>query len=223
MSYILEALKKADQERKQGELPDLKSISPASTGAGEKSRSTIWLIAAIAIAAAILWFRPWQQPQQIVQPSQPLTFKQTEKPLEEAPQATTLQSEATRVIEPKQVHEERDNPVDKTSEALPEKRQPVTEAKNGATAESGGELTRNLPTIMELPAHIRNALPTISISGHIYDESPAGRMIIINDRVLREGRSIDDKLSIHEITGNGVILDYAGTLFFMSPFDAWPQ
>lgn len=68
MSYILDALKKSEQERQQGRVPDLTSapivIGRASTGAGASRRP--YLIAAVvllATAGALIWVRPWQSGQ----------------------------------------------------------------------------------------------------------------------------------------------------------------
>lgn len=53
MSYILEALKKADQERIVGKVPDLDSVHDQVRPAGRKSR-WIWILAALLVVNGIL-------------------------------------------------------------------------------------------------------------------------------------------------------------------------
>jgi general secretion pathway protein B len=71
MSYILEALKKSELERQQGRVPDLTSapivIGHASVD-GAASRRPLFFAAIVllAVAGALIWWRPWQQGGQAV-------------------------------------------------------------------------------------------------------------------------------------------------------------
>lgn len=73
MSYILDALKKAEAERHIGQVPGL-HVQPAAAlppGPALGRASRVWLIAAavlLASGAALAWLRPWQAP---VPPSLP--------------------------------------------------------------------------------------------------------------------------------------------------------
>ena len=65
MSYILEALKKAESERKLGSVPNMHAqpLATASDAGSPLWRSPLaWgvLIAALLIAAVIAWLAPWQ-------------------------------------------------------------------------------------------------------------------------------------------------------------------
>ena len=65
----------------------------------------------------------------------------------------------------------------------------------------------------ELPVPIQQELPSISFSVHAYAPEPKGRMIGINDRVLREGENVVPGLVLEEITPDGVIMSYKGYRF----------
>lgn len=229
MSYILDALKRADQERKQGEIPDLKSVSPAISGVEARQRNLLWPVMAVAAAAAAFFlYKPWHTPETAVQAP-----KQIDTPV--IPATRPLQP--TAAPQPKAASRAEKMEAKPVTELLPEAIRPSADIVTGDTptataaadnvSASGSEnaTTRNnapaLPGIMELPASIRDTLPAIAISAHIYDEKPASRMVIINNRVMREGNYINDSLRIEEITKNGLILSSAGTRFFMSPFDSW--
>ncbi|MEW6220841.1 MAG: general secretion pathway protein GspB [Thermodesulfobacteriota bacterium] len=64
MSYILEALKKSDQERRRGQVPDLRTVQGSlSTPAPQRSR---WVLVAAGLVLlfggnvlVVWWLRPW--------------------------------------------------------------------------------------------------------------------------------------------------------------------
>jgi len=218
MSYILDALKRADQERKQGEVPDLRSVPPVAPPHEDRGRHK--LLAAIIVASlavALFWLKPWEskEPEKMnsISLQQPAPVVATAAP---EPVASRLpEPMASETAEPFQRTRALEviTPQTEVTVAKPV----LTEQKNSAEKPAG------IPGIMELPAHIQSTLPTIKISGHIFDENPASRMVIINDRVMREGRYISDSVSIEEITESGIILNSSGTLFTMSTFDSWPR
>ncbi|MFQ5519241.1 MAG: general secretion pathway protein GspB, partial [Mariprofundus sp.] len=77
----------------------------------------------------------------------------------------------------------------------------------------------NIVSISELPVHILQAVPSIDIQGHIYDNKPASRMVIINGRVVKEKKTISNGLILEEITPDGVILSFQKHVFHMGVFD----
>jgi general secretion pathway protein B len=218
MSYILDALKKADQERMQGEVPDLKSNSPATVQPAS-NRSIFWLLPLIAIVIALVWFKPWQSKE--IAPAQPapVTAVLETKPLPAvSPKLTPPQpAPVQQLVEPAAASIPVETIIEPVSQAISAPEPEVT-PQPGSTS-----VDINLPSIMELPAYIRNTLPMIKISGHIYDEAPASRMVIINDSVRREGRYISDSVMLETITEKGIILNADDTRFFMSTFDSWPR
>jgi len=210
MSYILDALKKADQERQQGEIPDLRSGSPITTQPASAPRSMLWLLLLVMAIIALVWFKPWQD--QLPPPSNNM---QSNNPQPEPVQPALTEQAPPQTVQTGSAQSENRH-VEVVKAASPS---PTVEAAPQVTTSGTG----NIPNIMGLPANIRSSLPAIHISGHIYDATPASRMVIINDSVRREGRYISDNLMLDEITENGIVLNYSGTLFFMSVFDSWPR
>ncbi|TNF53167.1 hypothetical protein EP227_06300 [bacterium] len=80
------------------------------------------------------------------------------------------------------------------------------------------EAEREKATVYELPESVRENIPTISISGHIYSNIPASRIVNINGQIAREGDTVSDRLKVVEITPSGVILSYEGYRFHMRAF-----
>ncbi len=66
MSYILEALRKSEQARRHGKVPDLDSVPVMMVGMpAEAARSRLPLaaaaFAAVSVIAVLGWWRPWQE------------------------------------------------------------------------------------------------------------------------------------------------------------------
>lgn len=83
MSYILQALKKSEQERQRGSIPNLQS-SQIIVEQTSRQRS-IWLrtfvvTLALSIAALLYWFQPWQDETSATQ-SASASRKQSETPM----------------------------------------------------------------------------------------------------------------------------------------------
>ena len=83
MSYILEALRKADQERSAGSVPDLEAVHETSTPRSGSSR-WVWVLAVIlavnALVLAVLLYDRGDEPAPVVEGSQPPEKKALREP-----------------------------------------------------------------------------------------------------------------------------------------------
>lgn len=79
-------------------------------------------------------------------------------------------------------------------------------------------LSKKVFELGQLPISVREELPRIRISSHIYSNNPRARIVNINGSVIREGESVIKGLKVDEITMTGIILDYQGYLFRMRAF-----
>jgi general secretion pathway protein B len=75
-----------------------------------------------------------------------------------------------------------------------------------------------VPMLDNLPNHIKEELPELSISFHAFNRAPRSRLVSINGRILREGQSVAEGLILEEITPKGVVLSYQGTRFRVGVF-----
>jgi len=66
----------------------------------------------------------------------------------------------------------------------------------------------------ELPLSIQRALPAMSISAHAYSSQPKDRLVSINDQLMREGAFLAPGLKLEEITPDGMIFGYKGYRFY---------
>ena len=95
---------------------------------------------------------------------------------------------------------------------------PVQEKHKEATYNAKAASGERIPGLDELPLSIRQEIPDISISGHIYSDSPSARMVNINGSISREGDMMTSGIKLIEITDTGVILSYKNSRFYVRGF-----
>ena len=76
----------------------------------------------------------------------------------------------------------------------------------------------NVLEFSQLPSEIRESLPDMAITGHIYSNNPTSRMVNINGSIIREREKVTGGLAVDEITMSGVIFTYQGFRFIMRAF-----
>ncbi len=75
--------------------------------------------------------------------------------------------------------------------------------------------------VSELPAAIRQELPAMTFSSHIYADDEDFRMVSINGRNLHSGDFVAGEVILREITEEGVVFEYRNYLFEMSVLRDW--
>jgi general secretion pathway protein B len=236
MSYILDALRKSDQQRQRGATPTLLAVQTTEAAPKQPALLAYGLLAAVLVGAGVLigWLRPWQTEQAV--PDRPASFAakpivSTPREPEPAPPAVTSQPPApelqTAQAEPAPSEMAPRPKAKPSAHAKPQTDGPPREA--GATA--SGRAAAPVPgrpadlaaadaaggppvmSMAELPPQIREALPAMTISVHGYSDNPAGRLVGINYRILREGDSVVPGLELQQITPDGMIFSYKGFRF----------
>jgi general secretion pathway protein B len=77
---------------------------------------------------------------------------------------------------------------------------------------------KEIPLYGALPQSLRLRLPELSISFLSYSQKPSKRIVSINGRILREGQTIADDLTLEEITSEGAVLNYRRDRFLLKVF-----
>lgn len=231
MSYILDALRRSDQQRQRGMTPTLHAAPATVVGVKQPASLFYVLLAATLLVGgmAIGWLRPWQAPQAATQSSpiaaRPLTpeLGQTpsvaqpplpikvsnqvvEKPSPRAmPQVASISAPPALMDDKPQ--RERMAPPKAVVTPPQEKTKPMAEQ---ATTPASTDMPpdQSVRSFAELPASIRQEIPKISISGHVYAAEAEGRLVGINDQLMREGDSPAPGLKLEEITSDGMVFSY---------------
>lgn len=93
---------------------------------------------------------------------------------------------------------------------------PLVTKKSANNVEA--ESKKQILEFSQLPEETKKELSNITISGHIYSNSPRSRVVTINSSALKEGEEVKKGLTVREITMTGVVLDYQGLRFQMRAF-----
>lgn len=197
MSYILEALKKSEQERRLGHVPDLAMLQ--ETPPRTPQRWQRWLLAALLLNLLVLLvvaWRPWAKPA--------------------APVPATAQSSAVE-----SVHTEAPAPAAPAQDAAPlpppvtttpVEPPPVVAASVASepAVESERVLPDAAPRWQDLSAGQRENLPVPRIDVHVFAQDPARRFVLIELRKYHEGERLDSGAVIESIRNDGIVLSYQG-------------
>jgi len=226
MSYILEALKKAEQQRDIGRVPGIES-DHGSRNSGHATR-WIWLILIVlCINAVLLALALWPDKPAPQRVNTGLTSEgRSVAKKEEAVQSGRLKEEHAAIAA-------ESVPVAPPPVAQPLRRLPVAPAKpalrslpsapvavlppaSGSSAMSGKVIDQpeNLPVWPQVPEHLfRQVGSSLHLDVHVYSETPQERFVLINMKKYGEGDRLQDGVMVDEITIDGVIMSFRGERF----------
>ncbi len=218
MSYILDALKKAEQERDLGRVPRIETVQD---GAPRRARVLPWLIAGILlvnVAALIWWLRPGAHnavTTPVQKPPRPASPSPAPSPaLAPLAPATPAAPPVNRMPAPTVVAP----PVATTTpltqpESLESVKTAVVPVAPSLPTPVAKPVITQLPLLRDLPADFRAEIPTLSLDVHVYAPATNHRFVLINMKKYREGDQLAEGPRIEEITEAGVVLNYRGRTF----------
>jgi len=190
MSYILEALKKAEAERQRGAVPTLQSLSaaPAAEAVEAKPLLRYALYGAVLLALLLLGLL--------------IARWMTTTPAVPQPAVVQASAPAPMRVEPR---------------VLPPPAPRVVEAPKPAVVVAppvaAAPASALVPTLAELPDALRRSLPPLKLGGSMYSDQPAARMLIINSVVYHEGDALAPGLKLESIGLRKAQLSYQGQAF----------
>jgi general secretion pathway protein B len=228
MSYILDALKRADAERERGHVPSLHTHNlPPNTRqtrqrAEPPSRGLWWLAGAVLVlvAAALGWW--WLKDGGSDQVDAEPPPAAPASPVAPPPDATKEAMATT----PPAVAEGPTMPILAPEPPKPPIRRPVAPSKVAVTkpdaqadtksapaAAGPSATTTTIPNFGDLSAEARARLPALSVSGATYSKNPALRMLIVNGKVLQEGQEVSPGLKLETIEPRSAVMNHQGTRY----------
>jgi general secretion pathway protein B len=235
MSYILDALRRADSERERGAVPDIHAqpvpvVADDDADADGERRGTsplVWVVVVLLVALIVwlvwqLWAReaPPQAAAAIVAtaptPTPPAPAPTTPPSLPQNQVSTAAVAPALEPAPPLQL------PADTP---LPPRTPPTREAATEPAAKAVPPTPPAAPSVQqppqaadagtsriyarhELPAHIQRELPQLSIGGSVYSEDPAKRFVVINGSIVHEGDKPLPGLVLEQIKLKSAVLRY---------------
>ena len=203
MSFILDALRKSENERQEQSQAEFAGVP---TGGHEATTPRwLWVVGALlAINLAVLaglFFRPdANAPVQETIVAAPTP--QAETPVERT--FSDRVAAAQREIPEQTINE----PV---AEPEPAAVQPVLVTQDRSSIDT----SRLYPTMQEVIVAGRVSLPELHLDIHVFSDTPADRFVFINMSKYREGSRITEGPLINEITPDGAVLDHQGVTFLL--------
>lgn len=203
MSYLVDALRKAERERHLGRVPDLGELHEPGPE-GRDRRLPPW-VAPVVLALVLLnlglllafWLLRDADPAPVV--------VQSPEPAAEA--SAPAPEPAPRVPESRP----RETPAPAPAPAEPPARQ---EARQTPPSFDTYEATPEpADSIQALPADVRRRLPEIRVNGHLYSSIPGRSFLLVNGRRYREGERLREGPAVETIDEAGAVLNFHGERF----------
>lgn len=227
MSYILDALRKADAERDRGSVPGLHAqTSPASAEDASPQRLPPWTWAAGGAALMLIAAMAWQlMGRDGDAPARAVAAAPAQAPVTPAPMASAQVAASPPVLAspaPVQARSPapavpRPAPVAATSvsrESVPLARKPEPAVQKAAAAvaptDSASAAEDRVYALNELPADVRRDLPSLKVGGSIYSDNAASRFLIINGQIFHENDKVAPNLTLEQIKLKAAVLKYKG-------------
>jgi general secretion pathway protein B len=224
MSFILDALRKSENERQRQAGPGFAELRPAMV----RPTLPVWAIALAALLAvnlvvlAVVMLRNGDGGSSTAAVATPEVAGQSldRAPVTSSPQQTaalpyTSIPERAPVSPAPEADEGIDDGADynvEEPEAAGPELQPPPRARTRAPDED--ESAAQLPTINDV-AFAGTPLPELHLDIHVYATQPAERFVFLNNRKYREGSETPEGTLIERITRDGVVLNHRGVRFLL--------
>jgi len=231
MSYILEALKRSEQERVRGAAPTLHVMHDEPL---RESRYPWPYFAVSAVLAALVlfgWQRPWKAdaaPAPTLAMEMPIAPPQQAAPpvavppqriaaVQAPPVAAAAREEPSHPPRKAERHRDRREKAQativETNRVKPPK--PAAAVEEAAPpAEKEARPRKEVVNLSELPSSVQRTLPKMTISGYInHSPDPSERMVGVGDALLREGEETASGLKLERIADTNAVFKYKGHRF----------
>lgn len=213
MSYILDALRRAeaDRERERGQVPGLHTHPTSgreTASATARRRWLPWAGAGLLLLAGVGVGSWWASGSQEAAPV-PTPGAVPPSPVATAPASMPA-------VPPPIVAAPAPQLPASASPYLPPAPPPgVVAAAPAPAAPTAPPAEARIPRLAELPDTLRREVPALAISGSVYSDDPAGRFVIINGEVQREGARLSADLVLEQIRQRELVMRFKGQRYRM--------
>lgn len=222
MSYVLDALRKSETERRQGKVPDLGQQVQLIHRPKKRTSPVVWVALALLVNAGVLavvfWPRAVTEP-----PTAPNTQAMAPEPevqpaTEPVPEPQPIETRATGALESQPAM--KPEPVQKSGSERPTVITPSLRQERQAPVSSADGPDARVPHLVELPLSFQKRIPDLMFNSHIYSTDPNASRVMINGHYLRRGESFSG-ITIKNITREGVVLSKQGKVFRVGIVRDW--
>ena len=221
MSYILDALKKADQERSLGEVPDLEA---AHWGERRRKRAYrwVWVVAVLLLVNGILLYLLLGRDDSLISDAGVTPESVDTMPVTPLPRVE-------KTVEPALRDKMRPREPVYVPPVAPARRPPprvvqlpsapppaaVVEPPSAYTSAAPPQpaATSDVPEWNDLSLEFRSGLSMPPVDVHVYSEEPGRRFILMDLQKYREGETLGNGAVLEEILPDSIQLYYQGSRF----------
>ncbi len=197
MSYILDALKKSEDERTQQEKVRRQSLQGAPSSAGRSAFLSPWLVLVFVFVVlfSLWWF--WPTVSSFVYQA-----RENTNPVADASGAANVNAANVESVQ-RNTESSQSSGSTEITDPMKMPLPPNNEIKE----------------LWQMPVDFQQLIPELNFSFHVYSDTPENRTIIINDRRLKEGAMVTSKVRLRMITSTGVILYAQGRFFHVDVYE----
>jgi general secretion pathway protein B len=225
MSYILDALRRADAERERGGVPGLHTQPALPAGDDDDPgtparglRAWHWVVLGLAggLAVALAWQWPGSEAPPTPMPAPPPMPMTAAPAVEPAPAPAPVVAPRPATV-PVPMTAQPATPVEIAPMRATPKPAPAAATTSAASPSPAAAATATTPTrvgsLAELPADARRGLPPLAFGGSIYSNTPANRLLIVNGQLMHEGDSLGPDTTLEQIKPKAAVLNIRGQRF----------
>jgi general secretion pathway protein B len=227
MSYILDALRKAEADRKLGEAVGVHDPAPQPspfTPPPALAWPKWWLLVMVGcliLATAWLWLisgnrsvdadKASTAPTELPSGNAYANTTSTPSPSE----ANAALAEAVQIPQPALRKPTPAPNAPANSDLTVNTNQPAPTTASAATATTTPPTPSPAETAIRLTPELRATLPPMSVGGAMYAEVPSNRMVVINGQLFREGDAISPDLTLETIRLKSAVIRYRGQRYVL--------
>jgi general secretion pathway protein B len=224
MSFILDALRKSENERQRSAAPGLSQV-PLAAPAAQLPRWALLVIGLLAAAVLVLggaWWQSMRAPVRVAATPLPMVERSVELP----PPAPVTPPQPARPFVADPAEQSRGAALANAADAGATDPTPSFAGEELAaretqpmplTARTEPAATRNEPALPSAAALIADgvALPRLRLELHAYSEQPRDRFVFVNGRKYVEGERLVEGPELVSIERTGAVLSHAGHRFLL--------
>ena len=214
MSFILDALKKSENDRQRSSGPALFEVRVAPP----RSRFPIWAIAVGVLLVVNLGVVAWL----VLRTDQPAAVAQAPVPTPAPSAPTPAAPPAPALAEPASVTFNQRADEQTVPEEVPDEgfvnedyapaEEPAVDNSGPAPSVQRGSVA-GLPTYEKANSQAGGRIPELRMDMHVFSPKPQDRFVFVNMRKLKEGETLPEGVRVETITNDGAILSWQGSKF----------
>ncbi|MBE0487127.1 general secretion pathway protein GspB [Marinobacter sp.] len=222
MSYILDALRRSEAERRQGKAPDLgQQVQMVYRPKKKPVSPLVWVVVALLVNAGVMAYLFW--PPSLAEPdAADVAQRETPEPVIERPPVITVPEVAepapAPAEEPQADDEQMNEPV-----AVIRNEAPLVIVPDQSVRErvlTSADSQGRVPHLVELPLAFQKSVPDLTFNSHIYSSDPEASRVMINNHYLRPGDAFGN-LTVERVTEDGVVLSQGSQHFRVGTVRDW--